>query len=90
MSANWRSKRYIDESNLSWMPSVGLLDLRAGVQGGNWDATLYVENVLDEDQIQSAIRFIDLGTTESFAPQRDYLAVLPKPRTAGLRIALKF
>ena len=90
VAMNWRSRRYIDESNLSWMPSVGLVDLRAGVQGGNWDATFYVDNLLDEDRIQSAIRFIDLGTTESFAPQRDYLAFLPKPRTAGMRIALKF
>jgi len=90
LAASWRSKRYIDESNLAWMPSVGLVDLRVGVEGRNWDVTAYVDNLLDEDKIQSAIRFIDLGTTESFAPQRDYLAFLPKPRTAGIRAGLRF
>jgi len=90
LAANWRSRRYIDESNLSWMPSYGLVDLRAGVAGEHWSLTAYVDNLLDEDRIQSAIRFIDLGTTESFAPQRDYLAFLPRPRTAGLRLVVDF
>jgi outer membrane receptor protein involved in Fe transport len=47
-------------------------------------------NLLDEDRIQSAIRFIDLGTTENFAPQRDYLAFLARPRTAGVRVTFDF
>jgi outer membrane receptor protein involved in Fe transport len=90
LAAQWRSRRYIDESNLAWMPAYGLLDLRAGLAGGRWTATAYVDNLLDEDRIQSAIRFIDLGTTENFAPQRDYLAFLPRPRTAGVRVTFDF
>jgi iron complex outermembrane recepter protein len=72
------------------MPAYGLLDLRAGLAGDRWTATAYVDNLLDEDRIQSAIRFIDLGTTENFAPQRDYLAFLPRPRTAGVRVTFDF
>lgn len=88
ISAQWRSRRFIDESNLSWMPAYGLVDLRAGLSGERWTATAYVDNLLDDARIQSAIRFIDLGTTENFAPQRDYLAFLPRPRTAGVRVTL--
>lgn len=86
LAAQWRSRRYIDESNLAWMPAYGLVDLRAGLAGERWTATAYVDNLLDDDRIQSAIRFIDLGTTENFSPQRDYLAFLPRPRTAGVRV----
>lgn len=90
LAAQWRSRRYIDESNLAWMPAYGLVDLRAGVEGERWTATAYVDNLLDDDRIQSAIRFIDLGTTENFSPQRDYLAFLPRPRTAGVRLTFEF
>lgn len=90
LAAQWRGRRYIDESNLAWMPAYGLVDLRAGLAGERWTVTAYVDNLLDDDRIQSAIRFIDLGTTESFAPQRDYLAFLPRPRTAGVRVTLDF
>jgi outer membrane receptor protein involved in Fe transport len=90
VAAQWRSRRYIDESNLAWMPAYGLVDLRAGLSGERWTVTAYVDNLLDDDRIQSAIRFIDLGTTENFAPQRDYLAFLPRPRTAGVRVTFDF
>lgn len=90
LAAQWRDRRYIDESNLGWMPAYGLVDLRAGLAGERWTVTAYVDNLLDEDRIQSAIRFIDLGTTENFAPQRDYLAFLPRPRTAGVRVTFDF
>ncbi len=90
LAAQWRSRRYIDESNLAWMPAYGLVDLRAGVAGERWSVTAYVDNLLDEDRIQSAIRFIDLGTTENFTPQRDYLAFLPRPRVAGVRVTFDF
>jgi len=86
LAAQWRSRRFIDESNLAWMPAYGLVDLRAGIAGERWTVTAYVDNLLDDDRVQSAIRFIDLGTTENFSPQRDYLAFLPRPRTAGVRV----
>ena len=91
LNASYRSERFLDEANLSTLPSYSLVDLRAGLAGGNWSITAYVTNLFDDDKIKSAQRFVDVGRTEGGgAPGRAYLAYLPMPRVFGLRTELKF
>ncbi len=86
-----RSKRFVDEANLASLPAFSLLDLRAGLVTERWSATLFVNNVFDDDKIKSAQRFVDVGRPEGgFAPGRAYLAYLPLPRIYGLRADIRF
>ncbi len=85
--AQYRSRRFVDEANLAELPSYTLTNVRAGLEAERWSVLLYVDNVLDEDAIQTAQRYIDVGTPDNFVPRRSYLALLPKPRTWGVRFA---
>jgi iron complex outermembrane recepter protein len=91
LAGSYRSKRFVDEANLSTMPAYSLVDLRAGLVGERWSATLFVNNVLDDDRIKNAQRFVDVGRPEGgFAPGRAILAYLPLPRVYGLRADFRF
>jgi len=90
-SGTYRSERYMDEANLSTLAAYTLLDLRAGLSGDRWSATVFVNNVTDDDTIRSAQRFVDVGRPEGgFAPGRAAIAYLPTPRVYGLRADFKF
>ena len=90
-NASYRSERFLDEANLSTLPSYSLVDLRAGLAGQNWSLTAYVNNLFDDDKIKSAQRFVDVGRTEgNGAPGRAYIAYLPTPRVIGLRTEFRF
>jgi len=85
-AASYRSERFLDEANLSTLPAHSLVDLRAGLIGERWSLTAYVNNVLDDDKIKNAQRYVDVGRPEGgFAPGRSYIAYLPMPRVVGLR-----
>ncbi len=91
VAGSYRSERFVDEANLSAMPAYSLLDLRAGLVGERWSATLFVNNALDDDNIKNAQRFVDVGRPEGgFAPGRAMIAYLPLPRVYGLRADFRF
>ncbi len=91
LDASYRSERFLDEANLSTLPAYSLADLRAGIAGESWSVTAYVNNLLDDDKIKSAQRFVDVGRTEGTgAPGRAYLAYLPMPRVFGIRTEVRF
>ncbi len=85
--AQYRSRRFVDEANLAELPAYTLANLRLGLMADRWSALLYVDNVFDEDAIQTAQRYIDVGTPDNFIPRRSYLALLPEPRTYGVRVS---
>lgn len=87
---SYRSKRYVDESNLAWLPSYWVASLKAGANIERYSITLYVENLFDSKKIRSAQRLIDFGNPEGFAPGRGYLAYLPQPRSFGMRVGVEF
>ncbi len=89
-STAYRSRRYVDESNLTWLPGYMLVDLQAGVESDRWTLTAYVDNVFDNDRIITAQRNVDFGRPDGFAPSRAFNAYLPAPRLYGLRFALNF
>jgi outer membrane receptor protein involved in Fe transport len=86
----YRSKRYVDEANLSWMPSYTNIDLQAGLEFEHFDVIGFVTNATDDDTIRSAQRNVDPGRPEGFAPGRAIIAYLPEPRVAGLRVIYRF
>ena len=89
-SGNYRSKRFIDESNLAFLPSNFVGGLKAGVTVQKYSLTAYVDNVFNDRKIRSAQRVIDFGNPEGFAPGRGLLAYLPQPRTFGVRFGAEF
>jgi len=90
LDGQYRSKRYVDEANLSWMPSYTNLDLRAGLEFDRFSVIGFVDNLTDEDTIRSAQRNVDPGNPEGFAPGRAVIAYLPEPRVTGIRVIYSF
>jgi iron complex outermembrane recepter protein len=89
LSAQYRSKRFIDESNLAYMPAYSNLELLAGLELDRVTWTAFVHNLTDDDTIRVSQRNIDAGRPEGFAPGRAYTAYLPTPRVFGIRMNLK-
>ena len=90
LNGQYRSKRFIDEANLSWMPSYTNLDLQAGFDFQRFSVIGFITNLTDDDTIRSAQRNVDPGSPEGFAPGRALIAYLPEPRVAGVRVIYRF
>jgi len=86
----YRSKRYLSEANLAWMPSYTNFDLHAGLEFDRFSVIGYITNLTDDDTIQTAQRNVDPGRPEGFAPGRAAIAYLPEPRVAGIRFIYRF
>lgn len=89
LSGLYRSKRYVDEANLSWMPGYTVIDFTGVIILQNVTFTGYVRNITDDDTIRMAQRQIDQGRPEGFAPGRGIVAYLPPPRSIGVRVVLR-
>jgi len=88
---NYQSKRYIDLGNRAWVPDRWLADLFFGISKNRWEGTLYVTNLFDDDNIESAYANVDYG----FLPDAQSVSsatalILPQPRTIGARLAYRF
>lgn len=86
----YRSKRYVSEANLAWMPSYTNIDVQAGLEFERLAVIGFVTNATDDDTIRSAQRNVDPGRPEGFAPGRALIAYLPEPRVAGVRVIYRF
>ena len=86
----YRSKRYMDESNLNYLPSFFRLNLRLGIERDGYQLMAYVDNALDDDEITNGQRVVDLGNPDGFAPGRAYLLHMPQPRAYGVRLQATF
>ena len=90
LNGQYRSKRFVDEANLSFTPSYTRFDFQAGLEFDRLSITAFVTNLADDDTIQSAQRNVDPGNPEGFAPGRSIIAYLPDPRTVGIRVGYQF
>lgn len=86
LNGQYRSKRFVDEANLSWMPSYTVFDLQAGLDFEHFSVIGFITNLTDDDTIRTAQRNVDPGNPEGFAPGRSVIGYLPEPRVAGLRV----
>jgi iron complex outermembrane recepter protein len=89
LSSQYRSKRFTDESNLTYMPAYTNVELVAGLRFERVTWTAFVHNLTDDDTIRVSQRNVDQGNPEGFAPGRGFTAYLPTPRVIGLRMNLK-
>ena len=90
LTGMYRSRRFVDDSNLTWTPSYTMFDLRAGIDFERFTLMAFIDNLTDDNTIRSAQRNIDPGRPEGFAPGRAVIAYLPDPRVAGLRLIYRF
>lgn len=89
LSAQYRSKRFTDESNLAYLPAYTNVDLLAGLEFNRVTWTAFVRNLTDDDTIRVSQRTVDPGNPEGFVPGRGFIAYLPTPRVVGVRMSLK-
>jgi len=57
----WTDKRYIEQTNESWMAPYWNVDLRAGLQGDRWEVLAFVTNLLNDDTVKSVSAGPGLG-----------------------------
>jgi len=95
-NAQWQDKRFQGEDNFTSFDSYWLADLRLGLQGDNWDALIYVENLFDDDTIKTGGSGPDFGqqvTQTGFTAglgASHWFGVLPDKRRFGVRIAYRY
>ena len=91
----WTDERFADISNNYWTDSFWNTDFRIGLQADAWEVLAYVDNVFDDDTVQSSgggpglgCCFV-LGSSLDFpnqnVPQDAVMVDLPLYRTAFLR-----
>jgi iron complex outermembrane recepter protein len=76
----YKSKQYMDEANLSFVPSRALVNASAGVTMGPFELTAWIKNAFDKKYVSTA--FFLIGT--SGALSATYTPVLGERRTFGL------
>ncbi len=87
-TGTFRSKRFDDEGNKSYYQSYFTADANLTLEADMWSATLYVNNVFDDETVQSG-----QGVTDIFAvptPGRFITAYAPDPRQFGFRTSYRF
>ncbi len=89
----YQGERFEGPDNVTKFEEYWLFNLRAGLEGENWEALLFVDNVLDDDTIISGSQLPDFSTTLGSlqgAPNFVDTVVLPPKRQIGLRAKYKF
>ena len=54
VDANWEDERFLEDDNTAYLNSYWLANVRIGLEGENWSAILYADNVMDDRTIRSA------------------------------------
>lgn len=82
---------FVDDRNTELRPdnplnmeldSYSLVNLRAGVEGDDWSASLLIDNVFNDDTVIDVFRIIPGLTPDGF--------ILQHPRTVSLRVSKRF
>jgi outer membrane receptor protein involved in Fe transport len=85
----YESTRYAQVFNLAETGASTVWNLRGGVSGENWRASLWVRNVTDDDTVDSIIRFIDFDTL-FFGLRRAFQVAYPRGRQLGATFEYRF
>jgi outer membrane receptor protein involved in Fe transport len=88
LDAQYRSKRFVDATNLYALPSYVNLDLSIAAETEKYGVTFYIKNLTDDDKPKSAQTSGDNYTLAP--PQLAYTAYAPDKRQFGLRLNVKF
>ncbi len=98
----YRGKRFDDPDNLTIFENYIELDLRAGLQGENWQLLVFVDNVTGNNTFRTG----SAGSAPDFGDSQDLVgapffstttgllfhdfAILPPKRTVGVRGSIRF
>lgn len=80
---NYQTKQFIDELNLAWLPDRTLVNLRAYVEMGNFNVSLWAKNLFDKEYAASSF-FIATPFGTAYVPIRG------QKRTVGLTVGYSF
>ncbi len=84
----YNSSRYAQTHNLQETGDQFDLNLRATMSNENFDVTLWVKNLLDDDAASNVFRYVDPGDFRFFA--RAYVSFLSPGRQAGLTFRYRY
>ena len=86
------SERFVDPDNAQLLDDYWKLNLRVGLEADNWEAVAFVDNVTDNNTIQSGNSLPDAATI--LHPAVGFMsfdsAVLPDKRQVGIRAKYRF
>jgi len=85
-----RGRMWDSIANLAYVPTQVRVNLRGGVQTENWDLTLFVNNLFDDDTLESSRYQSDSATDPFFFQLASSEAVLPNKRQAGITVSYRF
>ena len=88
-----QGKAYVDEGNLAWLSPYTLINLRVGVNVGQWMAELFIDNAFDEEAWQTGARWTDFSRPTQFASLTGAQGIAVSPldrREFGLRLEYRF
>jgi outer membrane receptor protein involved in Fe transport len=94
----YESKKYTTPANISWTPSQWTWNARTGLEGANWTASIYVDNITNEKsplQVQTFPLFdlskgYQLTTSDPIIYQDSYLLNPRRTRNAGVQVTVYF
>ncbi len=95
-NGSFQSKRFVEDTNAAVFDAYWLVDARLGLQGENWDAILYVNNLLDDNTMRTGGSGPDFGEQVTYTGFTagfgitQFFGTLPIPRTMGVRVAYRF
>jgi iron complex outermembrane receptor protein len=88
---SFKSKEYVDQSNLVSTPNIHFVNLRAGVTYENTKIELFCDNVANFSGATSLAVTTNLtNPTTTLGPQNSLVEALPYLRTYGVRVSYKF
>jgi outer membrane receptor protein involved in Fe transport len=92
----YKGSRYADEFNDREVDSFVTVNMRLGLQADQWDATIYVNNVFDDDTIKTWSSGTGLVATAERQDENlgafpaEGFSAAPPPRHWGVRGSLRF
>ncbi len=88
----YQGKQYTDETNLAYISSYTLVNLRTGFERDNLRLELYVRNLFDDDNYRSAATRNDFSGADLLANlQNQALFITPaEKRTIGFKAVVEF
>jgi iron complex outermembrane receptor protein len=86
----YRDKMYDSIVNLAYVPSQTRVNLRGGLRAENWDLTLFVNNLFDDDTLEASRYQSDSAADPFFFQLSASEAALPNKRQAGITVTYRF
>jgi iron complex outermembrane recepter protein len=86
----YRDRMWDSILNLAYVPSQTRVNLRGGLRAENWDVVLFVNNLFDDDTLESSRFQSDSATDPFFFQLAASEAVLPNKRQAGITVTYRF